>query len=126
MNFGRHLIPCLVAGLLSIVPMKDAKAAPCSADKPAGAVLASWYGKEYHAKRTASGIPFDEQKLTAAHPNLPLKSWIRVVNVQDHRSVLVQITDRGGYGRGIDLSEAAARLVGIYRCGVAPVMLQPV
>lgn len=126
MNFGRHLILSLVAGFLSIVPMKDAKAAGCTAKKPTGAVLASWYGKDYHGRRTASGIAFDEQKLTAAHPSLPLKSWIRVVNVQDHRSVLVQITDRGGYGRGIDLSEAAARIVGIYQCGVGPVILQPV
>jgi rare lipoprotein A len=91
---------------------------------PGGAVLASWYGPEHHGRITASGQPFDERQLTAAHPRLPLHMLVRVTNILNGRTVEVRITDRGpGYGRGIDLSQAAAKVLGMEQCGLAPVRL---
>ena len=97
-------------------------AGPCRPDgkPPAEAITASWYGKEHHGRTTASGRIFDERQLTAAHPTLPLNARIQVTNVANGRSVEVIVTDRGpGYGRGIDLSEGAAIVLGMRRCGLA-------
>ena len=67
---------------------------------------------------------FDEHQLTAAHPWLPLRTIVLVTNLVNGRTVRVRITDRGpGYGRGIDLSQRAAELLGMDRCGLAPVRL---
>jgi rare lipoprotein A len=89
-----------------------------------GAVIASWYGADHHGRRTASGEPFDEHQLTAAHPSLPLRTFVRVTNLVNGRTVQVKIMDRGpGYGRGIDLSEGAAERLGMRQCGLAPVLL---
>lgn len=89
-----------------------------------GTILASWYGREHHGQPTASGPLFDELRLTAAHPWLPFGSRVRVTNVANRRSVIVTVTDRGpGYGRGIDISEAAARALGMIACGLASVHL---
>jgi len=94
---------------------------------PLDAVLASWYGAEHHGRRTASGEVFDERRLTAAHPTLPLSTMVRVTNLVNGLSVLVRISDRGpGYGRGIDLSEAAAIAIGMRSCGLAPVRITAV
>jgi len=112
----------LVATLISA----QAVAEPCERprDLPRGAVLASWYGHEHHGHATASGERFDERWLTAAHPWLPLQTIVRVVNLLNGRTVQVRITDRGpGYGRGIDLSQEAARMLGMEECGLAPVKL---
>ena len=103
-------------------------AGPCRLDgkPPAGAITASWYGKEHHGQITASGTKFDERQLTAAHPTLPLNAHIQVTNVANGRSIEVIVTDRGpGYGRGIDLSEGAARLLDMRRCGLALVLVTP-
>src|SRR5664279_5497972 len=70
---------------------------------PADAIVASWYGKEHHGQKTASGQLFDERRLTAAHPWFPLRTIVLVTNLVNGRTVRVRITDRGpGYGRGID------------------------
>ena len=103
-----------------------AVAYPChlSGGLPDGAVMASWYGHEHHGQRTADGELFDEDTLTAAHPSLPLRTLIRVVNLINGHAVQVRITDRGpGHGRGIDLSRKAARILGMEACGLAPVMV---
>jgi peptidoglycan lytic transglycosylase len=87
---------------------------------------ASWYGKDFQGKRMAGGKRFNPRKLTAAHRTLHIGSNVKVTDVQTGRSVVVQITDRGPYlpGRGIDLSYAAARELGIVRRGVARVRVE--
>jgi rare lipoprotein A len=84
---------------------------------------ASWYGE---AQKTASGERFNKRALTAAHRTLPLGTRVRVTNTRNGRSVIVRINDRGPYSRGriIDLSEAAARQLGMIDAGVAPVELE--
>ena len=87
---------------------------------------ASWYGNDFLGRRMASGKQFNPQELTAAHRTLNLGSKVKVTDVRTGRSVVVQITDRGPYlpGRGIDLSYAAARALGIVRRGVAQVRVE--
>jgi rare lipoprotein A len=77
--------------------------------------IASWYGRQFHGRKTASGERFDMDALTAAHPKLPFGSWVRVRNLFNGRSVDVRINDRGPYikRRIIDLSRAAARALGV-------------
>jgi rare lipoprotein A len=89
---------------------------------------ASWYGRGFHGRRTASGSRFDAGRLTAAHRTLRLGSNVRVTELNSGRSVVVQITDRGPYvnDRGIDLSYAAARELGIVDRGVAKVKIEMV
>jgi rare lipoprotein A len=85
--------------------------------------VASWYGKEFHGKRTSSGDPFDMYALTAAHPSLPIPSYVRVTNLANGRSAVVRVNDRGPYhpGRIIDLSYAAAYKLGFSDQGQANV-----
>ena len=86
---------------------------------------ASWYGPYHEGKETASGETFDPDKLTAAHPTLPLGSTATVTNLETGKSVKVKITDRGPYvkGRKIDLSQAAAKKIGMAKAGVAKVKI---
>jgi len=89
---------------------------------------ATWYGARAHGNRTANGERFDRNALTAAHRTLPFNSSARVVNLENGRAVTVRITDRGPQawtGRDIDLSEAAAREIGMIRSGVARVRIEP-
>lgn len=86
--------------------------------------VASWYGPGFHGKRTANGEKFNKNALTAAHNSLPLDSKVRVVNIATGKEVTVRINDRGpGYGRSIDLSEAAARALGMRHKGLARVVI---
>ena len=84
---------------------------------------ASWYGPELHGNLTASGERFNQYDLTAAHRNLPFGTRVRVTNLNNNRSVVVRINDRGPYtgGRIIDVSAAAAGVVRMRQSGVAPV-----
>ena len=91
------------------------------------AVVASWYGAKYKGRPTASGEPFDPKAFTAAHPSLPFGTLVEVRRWDDGRSVLVRVNDRGpSNGRGIDLSEAAARHIGLTLQGTGWVTLHPV
>jgi rare lipoprotein A len=85
--------------------------------------LASWYGADFHGRRTANGEIFDRHALTAAHPTLPMPSYVYVTNVENGRTLLLRVNDRGPYAhdRILDLSQAAARLLGTERQGVARV-----
>ncbi|GGM94283.1 hypothetical protein GCM10007092_04440 [Thermus composti] len=76
--------------------------------------LAVWYGPGFHGKRTASGEVYDQHALTAAHPSLPFGTRVRVTNLQNSKSVVVRINDRGPFGGKyiIDLSYAAAKAIG--------------
>ena len=80
---------------------------------------ASWYGPEFHGKKTASGQTYDMYAMTAAHKSLPLLSYARVTNLKNHRSVVVRINDRNAvHGkRAMDLSYAAAKELGISGLG---------
>lgn len=88
--------------------------------------LASWYGREHHGRRTASGEPFDMEAFTAAHRSLPFGTWVRVTHLATGRAVTVRINDRGPWvgGRVIDLSRRAAHALGILADGVARVRLE--
>lgn len=87
---------------------------------------ASWYGAVLQGHRTASGAIFDENQLTAAHRTLPFGTMVRVVDLRNHRTVVVKITDRGvlNADRAIDLSHAAAEQLDMLRDGVHPVRLE--
>jgi rare lipoprotein A len=88
--------------------------------------LASWYGRGFHGKLTASGEVFDQEKFTAAHRSLPWGSRVRVTNLANGKSVEVRINDRGPIGKGriIDVSRAAARILGIVGAGIASVRVE--
>jgi rare lipoprotein A len=81
--------------------------------------IGSWYGDDFHGRKTANGEIFDKGALTAAHPTLPLPSYAYVTNLQTNRTVLVRINDRGPYvsDRLIDLSHASARALGYENAG---------
>ncbi len=87
---------------------------------------ASWYGRRFHGRRTASGETFNAYSHTAAHRSLPFGTRVRVTNLNNGRSVVVRINDRGPYsgGRIIDLSRAAAEAIGMLRTGTAPVRVE--
>lgn len=87
--------------------------------------IASWYGKAFEGKPTASGVEFDPALWTAAHKKLPLGSRVRVTNLENGRSVIVRVNDRGPYvdDRIIDLSRKAARFLGMKDKGLGEVRL---
>ena len=86
---------------------------------------ASWYGAQFHGKKTANGERFNMYAMTAAHKTLPLSSYAEVTNLKNHRSVIVRINDRGPYHgkRALDLSYAAAKELGI--SGIGSVHIKP-
>jgi rare lipoprotein A len=87
---------------------------------------ASWYGPDFDGKKTANGERFNSEALTAAHPNLPFGSWVRIVNTRNGKFELVRINDRGPYqeGREIDVSYRVARKIGLINSGVSQVRLE--
>lgn len=88
---------------------------------------ASWYGKAFAGRKTASGERFNYYKLTAAHKTLPFGTLVEVTNLSNGRSVIVKINDRGPFikGRIIDMSKAAAQQIGMVRSGKAMVEIKP-
>lgn len=86
---------------------------------------ASWYGVKFLWRKTASGERYNMWAMTAAHKQLPFGTYVRVTNLKNGRACVVRINDRGPFvsGRIIDLSAEAAKQIGIYRAGVAPVRL---
>ena len=96
--------------------------------KPYQIGTASWYGDYFQGKPTASGEPYNMYDLTAAHPTLPLGSWVRVTNLRNGRAVVVRINDRGPVvpGRIIDLSYNTARVLQFKSQGLQLVRLDVV
>lgn len=88
--------------------------------------IASWYGRKFNGKNTASGEPYDMFKLTAAHPTLPVPSYARVTNLENGKSVVVRINDRGPFhkNRVMDMSYAAAYRLGYQNRGSAHVRIE--
>jgi rare lipoprotein A len=90
--------------------------------------IATWYGTVFNGRKTANGETFDMYAMTACHPTLPFGSLVKVVNLNNKRSVIVRITDRGylSKGRIIDLSYGAAEKLAMTEAGIAPVVLEVV
>ena len=90
--------------------------------------VASWYGRQFHGRKTASGDTFDMNELTAAHRSLPLNCYIRVTNKDNGKSVVVKVNDRGPFhgNRVLDLSYGAAKRIGITSAGTAKVSIERV
>jgi rare lipoprotein A len=99
--------------------------APVAPPSTGRVTVASWYGPGFQGRRTSSGETFNRNDLTAASRTLPLGTRVRVTNLNNGRSVVVRINDRGPYvrGRGIDLSQRAAERIGLTRRGVARVQI---
>ncbi len=118
----------VIAGLPQPKPqiIKQAKQVVAQAVKVGSRGMASWYGPGFNGRRSANGERYNQNNLTAAHRSLPFGTKVRVTNVRNGRSVIVRITDRGPHVRGriIDLSAAAARIVGVMQSGVAPVSIE--
>ncbi len=108
-------------------PLGDQTQAPLVAGVPwTQRGLASWYGKRFNGRRTASGERFSASGFTAAHRTLPIPSYVRVRRVASGEAVIVRINDRGPFhpGRVLDLSFAAARKLGIVALGSAEVEME--
>ncbi len=88
--------------------------------------IASWYGPGFHTKATANGETYNENELTAAHQTLPMPSLVRVTNLENGRSIVVRINDRGPFvpGRILDMSRRGAQLLGYDQKGTAKVRVQ--
>ncbi|MBV6488254.1 MAG: septal ring lytic transglycosylase RlpA family protein [Pseudorhodoplanes sp.] len=88
--------------------------------------LASWYGDDFHGRLTANGEVFDMHAISAAHPTLPMPSYVRVTNLANRRSIIVRVNDRGPYhgNRIIDLSHKTADLLGFKGNGIARVRVE--
>ncbi|PVB62781.1 septal ring lytic transglycosylase RlpA family protein [Labrenzia sp. 011] len=88
--------------------------------------LASWYGPTFHGRKTANGEVFDRNAITAAHTTMPLPSYARVTNLENGRSMVVRVNDRGPFhgNRVIDLSERAATMLGTKTAGVGKVKVE--
>ncbi len=88
--------------------------------------LASWYGRDFHGRLTANGEVFDQESITAAHPTLPMPSYVRVTNLSNRKSLIVRVNDRGPFhgDRVIDLSHKSAQLLGFKDNGVARVRVE--
>src|SRR5262249_32289629 len=88
--------------------------------------MASWYGDGFHGRYTANGEIFDMNSISAAHPTLPLPSYVRVTNLANSRSIVVRVNDRGPYARDrlIDVSVKTAQLLGFHGHGVTRVKVE--
>jgi len=90
--------------------------------------LASWYGKQFHGRKTSSGEPYNMYAMTAAHKTLPLPSYVRVTNMENGRTAVVKVNDRGPFHghRVIDLSYSAAKKLGVIQKGTAMVEVRAI
>lgn len=90
--------------------------------------VASWYGPKFHGKRTSSGEPYDMYQMTAAHKHLPLPTYLHVTNLENGRSVVVRVNDRGPFAhdRILDLSYSAAVKLDMVRKGTARVEIRAI
>ncbi|GGX89119.1 hypothetical protein GCM10007160_15590 [Litchfieldella qijiaojingensis] len=122
-KLSRLLLACCLTGLLTA---GNAQAHDTTDETQQG--IASYYSDSFQGATTASGEPFDQQALTAAHPSLPFGTKVLVTRPDTGQEVKVLINDRGPFvqGRIIDLSKRAARKLGMLNRGVAPVMITQV
>ena len=128
--FSAMMIPLLLtvsaaAQEVEAIDQADQSVVDIDEETEIGGGMASYYGNELAGNRTASGERFDPGQLTAAHRSLPFGSMVRVTNTSNGDSVIVRINDRGpfAHGRVIDVSQAAAREIGMHRSGTARVRM---
>jgi rare lipoprotein A len=123
------LPPALLAeGAATGAPQPSAVAPPGGSTQPAASQdlgVASWYGADFHGRRTSNGEVYDKEKLTCAHRGYPFGTYLLVRNLDNGSSVVVRVNDRGPFAKNriIDLSEAAARVIGMIPTGTARVSL---
>ena len=125
----RKLTLCLLLLLCACAPKKEVYYEPLEGGrmfryKEFG--MASWYGKDYHGRRTANGEIYDMYAMTAAHLTLPFNTVVRVTNLENGKKVELRINDRGPFvaGRVIDLSHTGARAIDMLPKGTARVTLE--
>ena len=126
----RAFLPiALVLGLAACAgPAEEVRYAPGEVPDYNRVGVASWYGPGFQGRKTASGVRFNMNALTAAHRSLPFGTQVRVTNVDNGRTVVVTINDRGPFTRGriIDLSKAAASRLGMIKQGLAKVRVEAI
>ncbi len=90
--------------------------------------IGTWYGPGFHGRKTASGEIFNQNAMTAAHKTLPLGTKVRVTNLNNNKTIVVRINDRGPFAKTkiIDLSRKAGDIIGIRRAGIAPMRVQAI
>jgi len=122
---ARRALAIAAALGLALAPAR-AGATPTESTVETG--VASWYGPDFHGKKTANGEVYDKEKLTAAHRKAPFGTYMRVTNLDNGSSVVVRVNDRGPFAKNrvIDLSEAAARIIGMIPTGTARVSLSAI
>jgi rare lipoprotein A len=110
----------------AVAGSKSGSRAKTTRHQPYQVGTASWYGEYFEGRATASGEPYNMHDLTAAHPTLPLGTWVRVTNLHNGRIVYVRINDRGPIipGRIIDLSYGAAQVLNFQNKGLQQVRLE--
>jgi rare lipoprotein A len=123
-RFGLVVLVLVLLGAIACGG-KKAPTTPPDIERYSHEGIASWYGRKFHGKRTASGERFDMYALTAAHRTLPFGSIVQVTDLENGGSVRVRINDRGPFksGRIIDLSYAAARKLRMVKRGVVRVKI---
>jgi len=130
----RRVLPCIMATLIMVATVgaapatkgpRSTKQGPPKRQKPYEIGRASWYGKPFHGRATASGEPYDMFQFTAAHRELPLGTWVKVTNLRNGKWLMVRINDRGPVpeSRIIDLSYGAAAMLEFRHAGFERVQL---
>jgi rare lipoprotein A len=120
----------MVDSPMAIAPAEETKSEAVKSEETASVAgvvgIASYYAAKFHGRRTASGEKFNSKVLTAAHLSLPFGTLLKVTNLQNLKSVIVRVNDRGPHVRGriVDLSRAAAELIGMRHTGTARVELE--
>ena len=109
-------------------PAAATKSKASNRSKPYQVGTASWYGSYFEGKETASGEPYNMYDMTAAHPTLPLGTFVKVTNLRNGKAVVVRVNDRGPVvdGRIIDVSYQAAQVLGMKSRGIQRVRLDVV
>lgn len=122
-RFPRLLVVTLLFGLAGCATV-GGRPRPGADSAEVG--TASFYARRFHGRTTASGVRYDPARMLAAHRTLPFGTRVRVTNLENRRSVVVTVVDRGPFRRGriIDLSRSAARELGFVREGLAEVRLE--
>jgi rare lipoprotein A len=120
----RILVVLLAVAILTV--SAGCRLNPFGGERSAEKGVASWYGNEFHGRKTASGERFNQEAMTAAHRTLPFGTVVRVEHLDSGRDIKVRINDRGPFVRGriIDLSKGAARELGMLNQGIAKVRVE--
>jgi rare lipoprotein A len=126
---GSATVPAAIvalAGLVAASPTGQGPQFPDTVPEWVQQGRVSWYGPGFHGRRTANGEVFDTHELTMAHRSLPMGTSVRVTNLDNGRSVVLRVNDRGPYVRGrvADLSHAAAERLGFVDEGVVPARIE--